>query len=299
MTASHLDPGPRSSYPRLQRLSISEDWFEIYRIARNLFALHEPRHYEQTNTSLLIGRQKAVLVDTGCGIGDLRRAVEQLTDRPIMVVNTHTHPDHIGSNHQFDEITMFDHPVTRRVAAQGVSQQILQAEITAENLVTPPWPRDFDSDGFELPPIEVDRWLNSGDRIDLGGRDLEVIPTPGEAADHICLLDRADRVLFCGDILLRGPVWTHLEGGSLQDLIESYRRLMHYFDDFDHLMPSHNDPWIDKTLLPEALAGAEKIAAGEVRPEEYIDPWNRRLWRYSVGRFELLMGSRQEDGRIQ
>jgi len=75
-----------------------------------------------------------------------------------------------------------------------------------------------------------------------------VIYTPGEAADHICLLDRADRILFCGDILLYGPVWTHLEGGSLKDLLMSYKRLMGYFEKFDHLMPGHNQPWLDKDL---------------------------------------------------
>jgi glyoxylase-like metal-dependent hydrolase (beta-lactamase superfamily II) len=92
-------------------------------------------------------------------------------------------------------------------------------------------------------------WLRDGDRLDFGGRELEVIYTPGEAVDHICLLARADRILFCGDILLHGPVWTHLEGGSLKDLRTSYRRLMGYFEEFDHLMPGHNQPWLDKALL--------------------------------------------------
>ena len=70
-------------------------------------------------------------------------------------------------------------------------------------------------------------------------------------------------MLFCGDILLHGPVWTHLEGGDLKELITSYRRLMGNFNDFDHLMPGHNEPWIDKNLLPESLAGAEQVASGK------------------------------------
>jgi glyoxylase-like metal-dependent hydrolase (beta-lactamase superfamily II) len=71
--------------------------------------------------------------------------------------------------------------------------------------------------------------------LTVGGRDLEVIHTPGEAPDHICLWDRADRLLFCGDILLHGPVWTHLQGGRLADLVKSYRKLMNYFSEFDRL----------------------------------------------------------------
>lgn len=65
-------------------------------------------------------------------------------------------------------------------------------------------------------------------------------------------------MLFCGDLLLRGPVGTHLEGGSLEHLVAGYRRLMDYFTESDRLMPSHNEPWLDKDLLPETLAGGGK-----------------------------------------
>lgn len=271
-----------------QRILPEQDWFEIYQIATDLFVFYEPRHYEQTLVSLVVGQQAAALIDTGCGIGDLRGVVEKVTDKPVLVINTHTHLDHLGSNRQFDDIAMLDHPLSRRVAERGVPNQTMQTEILAAGLVTGPWPRGFDPDGFALPPFEVSRWLTDGDRIDLGGRDLEVIHTPGEAPDHICLLDRANRILFSGDILLHGPVWTHLEGGSLKDLLASYRRLMGYFDDFDHLMPRHNEPWLDKDLLPETLTGAERVASGEAESREIVDPWNRRLRQYSFGRFSIL-----------
>lgn len=276
------------AYSHFKKLSVSEDWFEVYEIAPDLFVFHEPRHYEGTLVNLVIGQEKAALIDTGCGIGDLRQAVAEVTDKPVIVINTHTHLDHLGGNRQFEEIAMFDHPLSRRVAESGVSHPILQTEILAEALVVKPWPPGFDPDGLALPPFKVSHWLSDGDRIDLGGRVLEVIHTPGEAADHICLLDRAERILFCGDILLHGPVWTHLEGGSLADLIASYRKLMNYFDDFDHLMPGHNEPWLDKDLLPETLAGAEKVSSGQAEYQEVTDPWNRRLKQYSFGRFSLL-----------
>lgn len=282
------DTPSRPGYSGFKRISLGEDWFEVYEIAANLFAFHEPRHYEETIVNLVIGEDRAALIDTGCGIGNLRQAVEEITDKPVIVVNTHTHLDHLGGNRQFDDIAMFDHPLSRRIAEEGVSHQILHTEILAENLVTPPWPRGFDPGGLALPPFEVRRWLREGDRIDLGGRDLEVIHTPGEAPDHICLLDRTGRILFCGDILLQGPVWTHLEGGSVEDLVTSYRRLMGSFEDFDHLMPGHNRPWLDKDLLPETLAGAEQIVAGQAEFREIVDPWNRRLRQYSFGRTEIL-----------
>jgi glyoxylase-like metal-dependent hydrolase (beta-lactamase superfamily II) len=288
MTNSWNETLPQSVWANFKEISISDDWFKAYQITDNLFVFHEPRHYEETLVNLIIGREKAALIDTGCGIGDLRKAVKAMTNKPIVVINTHTHTDHIGSNSQFDEVAMFDHSLSHRVAENGVSHQTMQNDILAENLVIKPWPQGFDPNGFSLPPFRVHRWLRPGDRIDLGDRDLFVIPTPGEAADHICLLDRTDRILFCGDILLRGSVWTHLEGGNLNDLVMSYKRLMGYFDDFDYLMPSHNEPWLGKELLPASLAGAEKVLAGEAEYREITDPWNRRLRQYSFDQFSIL-----------
>lgn len=288
MTDNWHDAAPRSVFLDFKKIPVSEEWFEVYEITTNLFVCCEPRHYKNTIINLVIGRDKAAVIDTGCGIGNLRKVVEQLTNKPLMVINTHTHTDHLCSNRQFSEIAMFDHPSSHRVAEKGVSHQTVQTEILAENLVIKPWPQDFDPNGFSLPPFPVSRWLTDGDRIDLGNRDLEVIHTPGEAADHICLLDRTERMLFCGDILLHGPVWTHLEGGSLKELIMSYQRLMGYFDDFDYLMPGHNEPWINKNLLPESLTAAEKVASGKAEYQATTDPWNRKLRQHSFGRFDIL-----------
>ncbi|MEO8277473.1 MAG: MBL fold metallo-hydrolase [Thermoanaerobaculia bacterium] len=235
-----------------------------------------------------MGPESAALIDTGCGIGNLRRAVEEVTDLPVTVVNTHTHLDHLGGNRQFADIVMFDHPLSRRVADHGAPAEVLRRELLAGNLVTPPWPSGFDAAAAAFRPFRVRQWLAEGDRIDLAGRELEVIHTPGEAPDHICLLDRSRRILFCGDILLHGPVWTHLDGGSLDDLIASYEKLMTFVDDFDHLMPGHNEPGLEKDLLPEALAGARSIAAGRAEFQEVVDPWDRRLRQYSFERISFL-----------
>jgi glyoxylase-like metal-dependent hydrolase (beta-lactamase superfamily II) len=287
MTQPSLEATARPGYIHFKRILPDEEWFEVYEIAPNLFALHEPRHYEGTIVNLVIGEERAALIDTGCGIGNLRQVVEAITDKPVVVVNTHTHLDHLGGNPQFEEIVMFDHPRARRVAEEGVPHEVYQRELLAEGLVTGPWPRGFEPEGHSLHPFPVSRWLQEGDRIDLGGRELEAILTPGEAPDHLCLLDRTERILFCGDILLEGPVWTHLEGGSVEELVGSYLDLMGYYEAFDHLMPGHNVPWLGKDLLPETLAGAERVLAGEAEFREVVDPWGRRLRDYSVGRCSI------------
>ena len=139
---------PKSPYSNFKRVPTSQDQFEVYEIAANLFVFHEPRHYEATIVNLLIGKKSAIVMDTGCGIGNLRNAVEEVTDKPIVVINTHTHLDYLGSNRQFDEIAMLDRPLSRRVADKGASRETLQTDILSEGLVTPPWPQGFDPGGF-------------------------------------------------------------------------------------------------------------------------------------------------------
>src|SRR5262249_15459577 len=147
---------------KFREIRIAEDWFKVYEITPTLFVFYEPRHYEETIVSLVIGEQKAALIDTGCGIGNLRQAVEAVTSLPVMVINTHTHLDHLGSNRQFDDIAMFDHPLSRRVAEYGVGHDIVQHDLLAENLVTKPLPQGFDPNSFALPPFKVSRWLKDG-----------------------------------------------------------------------------------------------------------------------------------------
>ena len=157
-----------------------------------------------------------------------------------------------------------------------------------EMLITPPWPRGFDLQTAGLPPFNVSRWLAHGDSLEIGGIRLKVLHTPGEAPDHICLLDLTHRILFSGDILLDGPVWAHLEGGDVHALHESYHLLMQHYDEFDIIMPSHNAPSQSKDLLDLALATTSDILAGKALPQHGVDPWGRSYKRYGSGRISIL-----------
>lgn len=284
--AGNAMPDPRYSDPR--PVDVDSDWFTVLRVSDHLFAITEPRHYEHTVIYLLIGDGCAILIDTGCGIGDLGNVVEQLTKFPVTVINTHTHLDHLGSSRQFSDIMMFDHPRSRDVSESGVPQADLFRELLDEKLITPPWPQGFQRENAVLPPFNVSRWLKHGDQIEIGGISLKVLHTPGEAPDHICLLDQTHRVLFSGDILLNGPVWSHLVGGDVHELHGSYELLTRFREEFDILMPSHNAPCQDNRLLPAALAITEGILSGELSPSLGVDPWGRRYKKYGSGKITIL-----------
>src|SRR3954469_14533291 len=95
---------PRPAYKHLERVPIANGWFEVYRVRPGVFAIYEPHQYEEVISYLILGSKRALLFDTGLGIGDMRELVSGLTQLPISVLNSHTHFDHIGDNWQFNDI---------------------------------------------------------------------------------------------------------------------------------------------------------------------------------------------------
>jgi len=276
---------PRRAYADLERVPTGHPWFEVYRLEPDLFAIYEDGQFEETLSYLVLGGERAALIDTGDGIGDLRALVRELTDLPVEVVNTHHHIDHVAQNYRFDRVAIFDHPLSRATAERGFSHEEA-ACLIREGLVRKPFPAGFDPATYHMPPFRVTRWLRDGDRIDLGGRTLEVIHTPGHAPDHICLLDPEARLLWTGDLYYTGSVYTYLPGGDFRALRESCRRLMGLWDRYDRLLPSHNEPWIEREALREASEAVERVFRGEA--DSLAGEGGMR--KYPFGRFSLIVG---------
>ena len=93
---------PRPEYKSLERVPVSDPWFEVYRPATDVFAIYEPQQAEEVISYLIIGKKRALLFDTGMGISDIKKVTAELTKLPIVVLNSHTHDDHVGGNWQFE-----------------------------------------------------------------------------------------------------------------------------------------------------------------------------------------------------
>ncbi len=274
---------PRPVYSQLERVESSQPWFEVYRVEPDIYVFYEPGQFEEAISYLVLGEEKGAVVDTGCGIGDVRALAEEFTDLPLMVVNTHSHSDHVAQNYLFDEVAIYDDPMARKRAEKGCTHEEM-APLLGEGMIWKPLPEGFNPDEYHVPPFKVTRWLHHGDIIDLGGRDLEVFHMPGHSPDSICLLDRSARLLWTGDIFYTGAIYTYLPGGDLDQFIASYRRMIDLFPHYDRLMPSHNEPWIEKEILRDVLRAAEEVQAGG---GVYVEG-EGGIRRYDYGRFSLI-----------
>jgi len=252
---------PRPEYTSLAPVLVSDNWFEVYRVAPRVFAIYEPHQSEETISYLILGRNRALLFDTGMGIGDIRKLTAELTQLPIAVLNSHTHNDHVGGNWEFDVVYGMDTEFTRR-NAKG-SRADAQAEI-ASGQICGKLPRGFNRASYATRPWTIATYLHDGDHIDLGDRSLEVIATPGHTPDAICLVDQANGLLFTGDTYYPAPIWLFRPETDLDAYEASIRRLASLAPEVKVVLGAHNVPVASPAVLPRLVTAFELTRAGKI-----------------------------------
>ena len=198
----------------------------------------EGNGYQVYNESVYLveGDDRAVLIDAGAYMPTLDKAVATLTDKPVMVALTHGHGDHVGGIGCFPEVWI---------------QELDAPMITA---------------GREPYQGEV-HYLADGEVIDLGGRQLEVLYTPGHTSGSITFFDKEHHYGFSGDAF--GSTNLLLFTNSFRTLIETCTRTADYMqkNGIDKLYPGHyGGPNVEtlqrvldmKKMSEELLAGKRK-----------------------------------------
>lgn len=274
---------PRPIYAKLEKVETSQEWFEVYKLLDGTYAIYEPYQFEEAICYLVIGKEKAVVIDTGTGIGDLNKVISELTHIPVSVVNTHGHWDHIGNNYQFEEIACFNNADCISRLRTRVENSSLQSSITGDS-IWKPLPAGFNASTWEIPAVEPTVLLEEGDLIDLGDRTLEVIHTPGHSPGSMCLLDKKNRILFTGDTFFPGPLYAYPEDVNIDDYIASIEKLKSRLDEYDYLCAGHNDPWVKSEVISRVSTAFQEIMAGKGEYKE-----DKGIRRYYYDGFDILI----------
>jgi len=234
-------------------------WFDVFEPEPGIFIIEEPHHIERVKSHLIVGDRQAILIDTGMGISNIRELVETLTDKPVIVVNSHAHWDHVGGNHLFDEILI--HPVEAGELPNGIPNDRMRTWFQPSSL-TGPLPDGVDLHTLAIPPSVATGMLQDGQTFDLGNRLLEVLHCPGHSPGGIVLLDRANGILFSTDVAYAGYLYAYA-GSWLQTYQASLMRLVSLTPELRVLYPSHNDRSISPDLLPRMAALLATIIDGQ------------------------------------
>ncbi|MDD7967529.1 MBL fold metallo-hydrolase [Actinomycetospora lemnae] len=266
-------------------------WFRTRPVTRDVWLVAEPGH---VNSWLVAGRDRAVLVDSGLGIAPVRPVVAALTERPVDVVHTHAHLDHVGGDAEFDRVAIHPAGVAElRAGADPAERRRYLAHarrLLAAAEAYRALDRDFfhllsgDSDPRPLPPDVDTTWdpcpgpepdlLHDGDVVDLGGRTLRVLHTPGHTPDSVCFLDEHAGLLFAGDTVNTGPIYAQAPESDLTAFAASTARLAELADDVHLVLMSHFGRGVaEGRYLREVADAFATLRAGEavVRPARDCD----------------------------
>ncbi|WP_369221587.1 MBL fold metallo-hydrolase [Streptomyces sp. R39] len=219
-------------------------WFQVTETGPGAFVIAEPGH---VNSYLLLGDRTALLYDTGMGIGDIGEQVRRLTGLPLLVVNSHHHFDHRGGNASLaahaEDIAV--HPRGAALHTDPAPHEWLEAYghiarglrkryeefhaldtggffLTDSRVEVRPAP---DLAHWRIEAVRPTRLLREGDILDLGGRRLQVLHTPGHSPDGICLWEPETGLLLAGDTLISGTFFAHVPGADVTAFADSTRRL--------------------------------------------------------------------------
>lgn len=205
-------------------------WFATKRIGPDLITMTEPAVHDffRANLYFLRGREVDLLVDAGMGLAPLTPHLPLTPGKPVVVVATHIHLDHVGAMHEFAERWG---PAQSAAGFATMPDALTYADMFRAfdaPVTTPPYPGWRAAD-YRLHPAPLTRALGEGDVVDLGDRRFTVLHLPGHSPDSIGLLDAADGTFFCGDAIY--------PGGLIDDLPDSdpaaYRATMTRILDLD------------------------------------------------------------------
>jgi len=281
--ASWCSRPPRPGWEAHERVAVASSWFAVYRLEAGVFALYEPHQAQEVISWLILGEESALLFDTGMGLAPIRLVVEELTRLPVVVLNSHTHYDHMGGNAEFQTILALDTDYGRQ-NARGWGHDVLAGELDPQAFCAEKLP-GFDAAHYRIPPFRATSFVVDGQVIDLGGRQLEVLGVPGHSPDSVALLDAAAGLLWSGDTFYEGQIWLYFPGTDLDAYARSVRRLARLAPGLRRVFPSHNTPVAPPDKLVALARAFDRVLDGAVASR----PSRDGLVEYPFEGFSFLM----------
>lgn len=223
---------------------------------------------------LVEGNDRAALIDTGMGFSGLAQVVGSLTDKPVIVLCTHGHLDHVGANGQFEQV--YIHPADEGLLREHGSQAYREERIPAfaaelasnagGKVIQGLFPDSGDivrviHDLIHVSQPETLNYLQDGQTIDLGGRSLEVISVPGHTRGSVCFLDAAGRQLFSGDMLCTMGIMLSFEcSTTVNEFLETMAKMKARTEGkVDHVYGGHHVAPIGPEYMDKYISCGRKL----------------------------------------
>lgn len=253
-----------------------DPFHRVYRFTDNVYSIYEECAAGGSDLwiNLIEGETAALLIDTGYGIGALPKLIQHLIgDKPLYVVNTHEHYDHVLGNCCFRSIYchVFAVPeITKNYMVENAHSTYMDQN--GEGIYLKFSKTDVpEYCGYQLVPCF------EGKKFNLGvNHVVEVIHTPGHASGGISLLDRKNRILFTGamhsgNTVIAGTQDLYREYNTVESFLDSLERLRdNCFNSFDWIFPAHEIPVLDKTYILDEIQACKDVIENHTLSESEV-----------------------------
>ena len=237
-----------------------DNWFTIDKIDNNSYIISEYRHWEETHCYLLNGNNRSLLIDTGLGICNIADEVKKLTSLPVTAVATHIHWDHIGGHCYFPDFCAHEEELDWLNGGFPLSTETVR-EMVLDRCDPPEEFRVEEYTMFQGCPTRV---LQDGDIIDLGGRVLEVLHTPGHSPGHMCFFERETGYLFTGDLIYKDVLFAYYPSTDPAAYLDSVERVAK--QPVKRVFPAHHSLDIQPEMLDRVRDAFRELKdAGKLR----------------------------------
>lgn len=227
---------------------MSDPFHKVIRISEDTFCINES---DIANAYLLLGEKKALLIDSGVGVGNIRATVETITSLPVTLVLTHLHCDHAGGRdwfpsfayHRNDNRGIYYFESSKMASHYLLKMRHLDLKLSKK-------------------PYHAKRCLFDDRMVfDLGGRLIRVMNVPGHTAGSVVFLDERDHLMFTGDDI-NSWLWLQLPGcSSVAAWLPGAKKLFALMDEYTAYC-GHSDAPLNKTGVLELITCGEELLKG-------------------------------------
>lgn len=219
---------------------------EIYKIDENTWRFEDGF----VRFFLLEGKDKAVMIDSGVNCPNAADLAKELTDKPIILLNTHGEGDHTSGTAGFSQIRIHVSDYYGCDVAKRYPNTAL----------------------FEI---------KDGDIIELGERPLRIIHIPGHTAGSVAILDINKRVLYAGDSVQKGHIYMFGDKREPESFESSLDKLISIKDEYDTIFASHDELELPNDYAVKVKEAWISVRKGEV-PFEEIELFGNKVKSYTT-----------------
>lgn len=199
---------------------------------------------------LLVGDDRAAMIDSGVNCPDAAALAKTVTDKPVILVNTHGDGDHTSGTAGFSEIHIFSEDYINC----GIKQNFPETTLVE---------------------------LKDGQEIELGNRPLKIVHIPGHTSGSAAIIDVRKRVLYSGDSVQKGHIYMFGNKREPMNFEKSLEKLISLRSEYDRIYASHDEPIIEGDYAEKVLHSWKRVMNGEI-PYESVNLFGNQVKSYTA-----------------